>query len=245
MRRFGLVGYPLEHSYSRDFFYKKFDRLGLENHVYQLFEMEFLKEFPALWVKYLDLIGVNVTAPHKENVIQFLDRQDSSVLKVGAANVIMRRQGQLVGYNTDCPSFKESLAYWIDSHQGEALILGSGGTSKAVEVALKELKIHVHIVSRRKTKGNCTYQQLLAHPELIHRFKLIINTTPLGMSPQTKTCPDIPYAHLTDQHYLFDVIYNPQETLFMKRGRQQGAQVKNGLEMLKLQAEKAWNIWNS
>lgn len=244
MKRFGLIGFPLGHSYSREFFQEKFKKLGLKNHTYQLIEMEHLKEFPALWLGNSDLIGVNVTVPHKENVLRFLDRQDISAIKVGAANVVIRENGKLVGYNTDYLSFKESVSEWLGPFKGEALILGSGGSSKAVQAALDELKIDCYQVSRAKTKGDYTYDQLSKQPEILKRFHLIVNTTPLGMYPNPDNCPDIPYQQLTKKHFLFDLVYNPEETLFMKKGMENGASVKNGLEMLRLQAEKSWDIWS-
>ena len=244
MRRFGLVGYPLGHSYSREYFLKKFKELGLKDHVYEFFEMEYLKEFPALWLKHTDLVGVNVTVPHKENVVRFLDHQDLSVIKVGAANVITRKKGKLVGYNTDYLSFKESLTNWMGDFNGEALVLGSGGSSKAVQAALDELKIDYYQVSRLSSKGDYTYSQLAKQPDIMSRFKLIVNTTPLGMYPNIDAAPDIPYEKLTKNHLLFDLVYNPEETQFMKRGAEKGAKVKNGLDMLHLQAEKSWDIWS-
>ncbi len=243
MQRFGLVGFPLGHSYSKEFFQKKFKELKLKDHSYELFEMEYLKEFSALWLTNTDLIGVNVTVPHKEKVVRFLDHQDLSVIKVGAANVIMKRNGKLHGYNTDYPAFKESLKNWIGNFKGEALILGSGGSSKAVAVALEELKIDSYQVSRRKTKGDYTYDQLYKQPDILKRFHLIINATPLGMFPNSDSLPSIPYKHLTKKHHLFDLVYNPKETAFMRKGKEFGAKTKNGFEMLHLQAERAWEIW--
>lgn len=245
MKRFGLVGYPLGHSYSKSFFEDKFKHLGLEDHRYELFEMEYLNEFPALWLTHIDLVGVNVTVPHKEHVIKFLDSQDISSIKVGAVNVVAKKSGKLVGYNTDYISFKESLSNWIGNFRGEALILGSGGSSKAVQAALDELKIDCYQVSRSKRKGDYTYEQLSVQPEILRRFHLIINTTPVGMHPKVEGYPEIPYAELTEKHYLYDLVYNPEETTFMKKGLERGAQVKNGLEMLRLQAERSWDIWNS
>ena len=244
MKRFGLVGFPVGHSYSKDFFQKKFESLGLSDHIYELFELEYLQEFPALWLKHPDLVGMNVTVPHKENVIRFLDRQDISSIKVGATNVVMKRHGKLIGYNTDYLSFKDSLSSWIGDFNGEALILGSGGSSKAIQVALDELKIACYQVSREKMKGDYTYIQLSRQHDIIKRCCLIINTTPLGMFPNSDTCPDIPYHKLSKEHFLFDLVYNPEQTTFMKKGLEQGANVKNGLEMLQLQAERSWNIWN-
>ncbi len=244
MRRFGLVGYPLGHSYSREFFRKKFKKLELKDHIYELFEMEYLKEFPALWLKHTDLVGVNVTVPHKENILRFLDYQDISLIKVGAANVVKKKQGKLVGYNTDLLSFRESLESWVGDFEGEALVLGSGGSSKAVRVGLDDLKIDSYQVSRQRSTGDYTYDQLKDQPEILDRFHLIVNTTPLGMYPDVDNAPDIPYERLTENHFLFDLIYNPEETMFLRKGKKHGAKVKNGLEMLKLQAEKSWDIWN-
>jgi shikimate dehydrogenase len=245
MQRFGLVGFPLGHSYSREFFQNKFKQLGLKDHIYELFEMEYLNEFPALWLKHEDLVGVNVTVPHKENVVRFLDRQDLSAIKVGAANVIKKEKGKLVGYNTDYLAFKESLSKWTGTYSGEALVLGSGGSSKAVQAGLDDLGIDNYRVSRRETKGNYTYDQLYKQPEIIKRFNLIVNATPLGMFPKQEGLPGIPYKHLTKNHFLFDLVYNPEETSFMKKGQVYGAKIKNGYEMLQLQAEGSWKIWKS
>lgn len=244
MNRFGLVGFPLGHSYSQGFFQKKFESLGLEDHTYDVFEMEFLNLFPALWLKHEDLVGVNVTVPHKEDVLKYLDRRDSSAIKVGAANVILRKGGKLIGYNTDYMAFKETLTGWIGKFKGEALILGSGGASKAVQAALSDLNIPFNMVSRVSIGGDYTYDQLSTNPEIIDRFKLIINCTPLGMYPDITTLPSIPYEKIGEEHFLYDLVYNPEETLFLNNGKHNGAKTKNGLEMLELQAEKSWDIWN-
>ncbi len=244
MNRFGLIGYPVGHSYSQDFFTKKFKKLGLKDHVYDLFEMEFLNEFPALWLRHHDLLGVNVTVPHKENVLKYLDNQDASAIKVGAANVILKKKnGQLVGYNTDYMAFKESLNSWIKKYKGEALVLGSGGAAKAVQAGLTDLDIPHNQVSRNKKTGDYTYDQLKSYPEIISRFELIINTTPLGMYPQIETFPDLPYEHIKKGSFTYDLVYNPEETEFLKRSKSHGAKTKNGLEMLQLQAERSWDIW--
>ncbi|WP_420317895.1 shikimate dehydrogenase family protein [Ekhidna sp.] len=245
MKRFGLIGFPVGHSYSQGFFQKKFSKLGLEDHVYDLFEMEYLNEFPALWMRFQDLVGTNVTVPHKENVLKYLDRQDTSSIKVGAANVIYRKKGKLIGYNTDYMAFRKSLNSWIGDFNGEALILGSGGSSKAVQAGLTDLNIPFNMVSRKATGGDYTYDQLKAHPEIIERFKLIINTTPLGMFPNVESFPDLPYKNINGETYMFDLIYNPEETEFLRRGKKHGARIKNGFEMLELQAEQSWEIWNS
>lgn len=245
MRKFGLIGFPLGHSYSKGFFSEKFEKLSLDDHSYELIEIEQINDFPALWLGNKELVGVNVTVPHKENVLRYLDHQDISVIKVGAANVIHRKNGKLFGYNTDYIAFRETLKNWIGDFKGEALVLGSGGSSKAVQAALEELNIDSYQISRLKSKGDYTYEQLLEQPEIIKRFKLIVNTTPLGMFPKVENAPEIPYNLLSSDHYLYDLVYNPSETLFLSRGKERGAKIKNGLEMLELQAEKSWEIWNT
>ena len=243
MKRFGLVGYPLGHSYSQSFFQNKFEKLGLKDHAYDVFEMEHLNEFPSLWLRFKDLIGLNVTVPHKEKILRYLDEQDISSIKVGAANVILRKKNKLIGYNTDYMAFKESLLQWMGTYKGEALILGTGGASKAVQAALADLQIPFSQVSRESGSGDYTYTQLNDNPEIINRFHLIINTTPLGMSPNTESMPDLPYSQLGKNHLLYDLVYNPELTKFLEKGKNQGAKIKNGLEMLELQAEKSWEIW--
>ena len=245
MVRFGLIGYPVGHSYSQNFFTEKFKKLKLKDHVYDLFEMEFLNEFPALWLKHSELKGLNVTVPHKEQVVKYLDKQDASAIKVGAANVILKQGGKLIGYNTDYMAFRESLKAWIGNFKGEALILGSGGASKAVQAGLTDLNIPYNQVSRSVKGGDYTYSQINANPEIITRFKLIVNTTPLGMFPNNESIPDLPYNRIAKGTFFYDLIYNPEETAFMKEGLKNGAKTKNGLEMLELQAERSWDIWNS
>ena len=245
MSHFGLIGYPVGHSYSQNFFQKKFKKLGLKDHSYDLFEMEFLNEFPVLWLKHGKLKGLNVTVPHKENVLKYLDKQDASSIKVGAANVIYKKGGKLIGYNTDYMAFRESLKSWIGSFKGEALILGSGGASKAVQAGLTDLNIPYNQVSRSSKGGDYTYSQIKSNPDIITRFRLIINTTPLGMFPNIETVPDLPYKRIAKGSFFYDLIYNPELTTFLKEGAEQGAKTKNGLEMLELQAEISWDIWNS
>ena len=243
MEKFGLIGHPLGHSYSKKFFTEKFEKLGLNNHKYDLFDMEYLKEFPSMWENH-ELHGVNVTIPHKEHIIGFLDLLDSSAQKVQAVNVVKREHGKLKGYNTDFMSFKETLENWLPHRNLTALVLGSGGASKAVQVALDEIDIDYEVVSRKKTAGDHTYLSCKKSPEVIEENKLIINTSPLGTYPDVDECPDISYEALTSEHFLYDLVYNPEETLFMKKGLENGASVKNGIEMLRLQAEKTWEIWN-
>lgn len=248
MKRFGLIGFPLGHSFSRGYFQEKFERLGLsESHKYEIFEMEFLKDFPSLWEKYPDLLGVNVTVPHKENVRRFLDRLDNSAHKVEAVNVVKKEGNKLVGYNSDYLGFKQSI---INYFQGnitceQALVLGGGGAAKAVEAAFLDLGIKYMVVSRQKLKGDLVYQELKDDPSIVEKAGMIVNTTPLGMHPEVDTKPDIPYDAIHAEQYLYDLVYNPEETAFMKEGRKRGARTKNGLEMLYLQADRAWEIWNS
>ncbi len=245
MKRYGLVGYPLGHSYSKEYFEEKFEKLGLSSHRYDLFEMEYLKDFLAIWERYPDLEGVNVTIPHKINIIRFLDQLDPSVHKVEAVNVVRRKGGKLIGYNADYIAFRESLDDWLESKDLSALVLGSGGSSMAVQSALTELDIDYEVVSRSKDKGDLIYTKLIKDPSIMKDNKLLINTTPLGMHPNVDDGPPIPYELITSDHLLYDLIYNPEKTFFMKEGEKRGAQTKNGMEMLKLQAEESWKIWNS
>jgi shikimate dehydrogenase len=244
LKRYGLIGYPLRHSYSKAYFEKKFAKMGLSNHRYDLIEIEQLKDFPSIWDRYPDLQGVNVTIPHKINIMHFLDHLDASVHKVQAVNVVKKKQGKLVGYNSDAFGFKKSLTKWIGDNKMSALILGSGGSSLAVQAALDDLDIEYEIVSRFADKGDMLYTRLIREPEILEEHKLIINTTPVGMYPEVDDGPPIPYEQITSGHWLFDLIYNPKETFFMKEGMKRGAQAKNGLEMLFYQAEKSWQIWN-
>ena len=248
MKRFGLIGYPLGHSFSRSYFDEKFQKLGLDdNHTYDLFELEYLKDFPSLWERYPDLVGLNVTVPHKENVRRFLDRLDSSALKVEAVNVVKKEGDKLVGYNSDYYAFKMSMKNYFQDHEmvSKGLILGAGGASKAVESAFLELGVKYMVVSREKHKGDLTYEDLDEDHSLVSDVGMIVNTTPLGMHPNLDSKPSIPYDALRPEQYLYDLVYNPEETAFMSEGRSRGCRTKNGLEMLYLQAERAWEIWTS
>lgn len=245
MKQFGLIGFPLGHSFSQKFFSDKFEKLGLENYAYELFEMSSLDEFPSLWSINENLKGLNVTVPHKEAVIKYLDKLDASAMKVGAVNVIQKKGDLLIGYNTDYIAFRNSLKRWLGPLNGKALILGTGGAAKAVQAALADLDIPYAQVSRTANQGDYTYSQLESSPELMEHFRLFINTTPLGMHPNVATCPSLPYHRVMSDSYFYDLVYNPAETSFMKRGIDMGAKAKNGLEMLELQAEKSWEIWTS
>jgi len=245
-KMYGLVGYPLSHSFSKKYFEDKFLREGLAEHYYELFEIRDIEEVHDVIENNPNLIGLNVTIPYKESIIPLLDHLDESANLVGAVNVIKIQNKALTGYNTDFFGFESSLLSWLPQNIEalSAVILGTGGAAKAVEAVLKSSKIPYKLISRRKTVNTLTYDELNAS-SIVAENKLIINTSPLGMSPKIDVCPDIDYNQLNNEHYVFDLIYNPAETKFLRNADSQGAMVKNGLEMLQLQAEKSWEIWSS
>lgn len=250
MNLYGLIGYPLTHSFSKRYFTDKFLREKIKESSYELFEMKSLEELPELLKKKHDLRGLNVTIPYKKDVIAFLDDlDDASAERIGAVNTIkIYADGSTKGFNTDYYGFQQSLVEWFDK-RGEsckyikALVLGNGGAAKAVQVALKDLEMEYTLVSRQRSDDCVSYEGLTQ--EVIENHRLIINTTPLGTFPNTEECPMIPYQWVTRSHYLYDLVYNPAETLFLKKGAEQGATTMNGLKMLELQAEKAWEIWTT
>lgn len=245
MRQFGLIGRTLAHSFSQTYFTQKFYSLSLTEYRYDLFELESIEQLPSLLAANPDLVGLNVTVPYKEIVVPYLTDLAASAARVGAVNVIeCRPDGELRGHNTDYIGFRESVRTFFPHLGGteRALILGTGGAAKAVEVALRDLGIPYWLVSRNPLGAGLTYSELT--PQLLAGHLLIINATPVGTFPHTAECPPLPYEALTPQHYLFDLVYNPTETLFMAKGREAGAQVKNGFEMLCFQAEEAWKIWH-
>lgn len=248
MPKFGLLGRTLSHSFSKKYFTEKFEKLGLIDYNFSLFEIPQISDFPKLVQSHLPLNGMNVTIPYKEEVIPYLDGLDISAQNVGAVNVIkFLENGKLIGYNSDCYGFKTSLLNTLKLENLDlpksALILGTGGAAKAVLAVLRDINIGYKIVSRELGKGDLTYSDL--DHELISTHSLIVNASPLGTYPKVEECPSIPYQHLTSHHLLFDLVYNPETTLFMSQGAKYNAKVNNGLEMLHLQAEKAWEIWNS
>jgi len=241
---YGLIGKKLGHSFSKRYFTEKFAREKIANCIYQLFEIDAIDQLPELIKTERNLIGLNVTIPYKQEIIPVLSSIDKTAERIGAVNVVRLTDDGLVGFNSDYYGFKNSLNNWIGHPPGiKALVLGTGGSSRAVHVALDDLGIKYHGVSRSKGPSNITYDDL--SKEVLSSCHLIINTTPLGMFPETKAYPDIPYDYLSSDHCLFDLVYNPLDTEFMKRGQVKGARVKNGIEMLELQAEKSWEIWNS
>ncbi|WKN32859.1 shikimate dehydrogenase [Porifericola rhodea] len=241
---YGLIGYRLSHSFSRKYFSDKFQREHISNAEYGLFELEDIQELPELLEEQPEIRGLNVTIPYKQQVMRYLDELDGSAKKVGAVNTIKFLKGKRIGYNTDYYGFKESLEKWVEGAKIEkALILGTGGASRAVKCALYDMGIEYIMVSREASEHAVSYAELKEKYDL-QDYPLIINTTPLGMSPHTEVCPDLSYEKLSASHLCYDLVYNPEETLFMKKAAEQGAAVKNGMEMLHLQAEKSWEIWN-
>ena len=244
MIKLGLIGYPLVHSFSKKYFNEKFDNENIKNVSYQNYELKNINELKSLIKRNSDLRGLNVTIPYKEKVIKYLYKIDEKYLNIGAVNVIKIIDNKLFGINTDYEAFKITLKEWLDnSFNSKALILGTGGSSKSVSLALKELNIDHNFVSRKKRKNVFSYEELL-DIKIFSNYKLIINTTPLGMYPKINLLPNIPYRLITKNYYLYDLLYNPETTKFLEKGKRKGAKIKNGLEMLHLQAELSWNYWN-
>lgn len=243
MRLFGLIGFPLTHSFSRKYFTEKFKKEGIPGCRYELFPLESIEELPALLAQHPELEGLNVTIPYKKEVLRYLD---TSTLPDGlrACNCIRIRGDRREAYNTDYLGFEKSLVPLLRPHHRKALVLGNGGATVAVVFALRRLGIDPVIVSRALHNGSAlTYAQL--EPSTVAEHTLIINTTPLGMHPNADTCPAIPYGALTPLHLLYDLVYNPAKTLFLQKGEERGAVIKNGEEMLVLQAEESWRIWEN
>jgi shikimate dehydrogenase len=245
MKVYGLIGYRLSHSFSKKYFSEKFKRENIAGCVYENFPLESIQEFPKLLKETSGFKGCNVTIPYKEEVIAYLDELDAAAKEIGAVNVVkILPDGRLKGYNSDYYGFKTSLEKFIPlQKKHKALVLGTGGAAKAVAVALKDLSIPFQYVSRNKIENGITYNEL--NEKIIKENTIIINTSPLGMYPDIDTYPTIPYQFLTEEHYLYDLVYNPEVTTFMQKGKAFGAHVENGLGMLIGQAEKAWEIWNS
>lgn len=243
---YGLIGFPLTHSFSKTYFNNKFESENI-NAEYLNFEIPDIGDLMEVVAEYPDLCGLNVTIPYKEQVIPYMDEMDADAAAIGAVNVIkfMRSKGddlRFKGYNSDIVGFSDSIRPLLTPYRDKALVLGTGGASKAVVRGLQNLGVESQLVSRSKKEGVITYGEIDA--EIMATHKIIVNTTPLGMYPHVDECPDIPYGLLTPQHLCYDLLYNPDVTLFMKRAREMGAEVKNGLEMLLLQAFESWRIWN-
>ena len=246
---YGLLGYPLGHSFSKNYFNDKFAAEGIDAE-YINFEIPSITDLKEVLDDHPELSGLNVTIPYKEQVMPYLDALDPEADAIGAVNVIKILRGdsvddddfELIGYNSDVVGFRNSLSPLLTPERKKALILGTGGAAKAVRQGLISLGVEPVYVSRTAREGILTYDDLT--PEVMAEYKVIVNTTPLGMYPKVDACPPIPYEYLTPGHLLYDLIYNPDVTTFMKKGRAHGAEVKNGLEMLLLQAFESWRIWN-
>ncbi len=240
---FGLIGKNISYSFSKTYFNSKFISLNLSGYSYENFDIPNLEEFPSLIKRNNTLRGLNVTIPYKEEIIPYLDSLDKKAKRIGAVNTIKFTKEGLKGYNTDVYGFKKSIQPFLKESHKKALILGTGGASKAVAFVLKELGISFKYVSRNPIGDQVGYSEL--NKKIISTHTVLINCTPLGTFPDTAAKPGIPYEFLTSNHLLFDLIYNPEKTAFLLSGEQKGAIICNGAEMLELQAEKAWQIWNS
>jgi shikimate dehydrogenase len=243
MKLYGLLGKTLKHSFSKTYFTNKFTALGIDDCQYENYELGSIEELPELLMKNPAIKGLNVTIPYKQDVLSFLNEKNDIVQQVGACNTIKISEGKLSGFNTDVVGFMQSLKKLLEPHHTNALILGTGGSSKAVEYSLKELGLNYQNVSRKESSSAISYESL--DKNILATHQVVINTTPLGMFPNINEAPPIPYEFLTPDHLLFDLIYNPEKTIFLQRGEERGAKIANGLEMLLLQAEESWRIWNS
>jgi len=245
MRLFGLIGYPLGHSFSVPYFTRKFREEKIEAE-YRNFPLEHIGDFEKLVKMEPGLVGLNVTVPYKQKIIPFLDALNPTARSIGAVNTIFfcRKDGRLslLGYNTDVIGFERSLKEHLKEEHKQALVLGTGGSSKAVTAVLSGMGLAYQMVSRQRREGMLTYDQL--DDKIMENHTLIINTTPLGMFPEVETNPNIPYNKITSRHLLFDLVYNPEETRFLSLGKEQGASIVNGSDMLTYQAEGSWEIWN-
>ena len=244
MRKFGLIGKKLGHSFSKKYFTAKFEREGIADAQHDLYELDKAEDLGELLQREPELVGLNVTIPYKQEVIPLLDELDDAAARIGAVNTISIKNGHTKGFNTDYIGFKTTLEdFYPKDKYKQALVLGTGGAAKAVCTALSDLGIPYTSVSRTPKQGELSYVQLTE--QTIKEYNLIVNTTPLGMAPNIHTMPDIPYEGITPEHYVYDIVYNPEKTLFLERCEKNGARIINGIGMLHGQAEAAWQIWNA
>lgn len=242
-KKFGLLGKNISYSFSKGYFTEKFKKINFTHYSYKNFNVESIEQFPKIIAETKNLKGMNVTIPYKETVIPFLSKLSKNAKTIGAVNTIkISKNGTLKGYNTDFHGFKKSIKPLLKKHHQKALILGTGGASKAVAFALRKLGIEFDFVSRNPSEYELSYAEL--NQELFSEYHIIINTTPVGTFPDTEKCPELDYSLFTDKHIAYDLIYNPEETKFLRLAKENGATIKNGYDMLIYQAEKAWEIWN-
>ncbi len=239
--RFGLLGKNISYSFSKGYFTDKFSNLELEGYSYENFDLQSIDELPELLASNPDVKGLNVTIPYKQEVIPYLNKMDAQAKEIGAVNTIKFDGKRLIGYNTDAYGFQKSIEPFLKPHHTKALILGTGGASKAIAFVLGELGIGVTHVSRNPGATQIGYPDL--NPSVLENHSIVVNCTPMGTHPNVDQKPDIPYSHITEKHLLFDLIYNPEKTAFLKEGKQRDADIVNGLRMLELQADRAWEIW--
>ncbi len=244
-KKFGLIGAAVSHSFSKAFFDEKFFQEGLRDYHYDLYPLTSIDQLTTLLQESPELCGLNVTIPYKEQVMKYLSSISPDATTIGAVNVIKIQGNVLSGFNTDSDAFRETVEKWFPNPSGsQALILGTGGSAKAVQVALRKLNIPFKLASREKGHGDYVYADLGKKSTILSSYNLIINTTPLGMTPNTNAFPPIDYEVLGPDHFVYDLIYNPARTLFLQKAEMHGCTIKNGLEMLHVQAEKSWKIWN-
>ena len=245
MKMYGLIGYPLGHSFSKQYFTEKFEKEGIADCMFEAFPILSIDEFPALLKNNPALKGLSVTIPYKEQVLQFVDELSDEVKAIGATNSIKIRNGKLTAYNTDIAGFEKSFIKLLQPYHKKALVLGTGGASKAVQYVLRKLQIDYLVVTRNKEGkvNHITYADI--NETLMKEYSIIINCSPVGMHPNDNIAPSIPYQFISANHYLYDLVYKPAETLFLKNGKERGAAVQNGYEMLLIQAEESWRIWNN
>ena len=244
MNLYGLIGYPLGHSFSKQYFTEKFAREGLSDCRFEAFPISSIDQFTALIKEHKSLKGLSVTIPYKEQVLDFVTELSDEVKYIGATNSIKIIGEKLIAYNTDIIGFEQSFCKGLQDHHKKALVLGTGGASKAVQYVLKKLAIDFLVVTRNEhlKAGQINYSMI--DERIMNEYFIIINCTPIGMSPKENDCPEIPYEYIQPNHYLYDLVYKPKKTQFLQKGEQKGAIIQNGYEMLLIQAEASWKIWN-
>ena len=245
MNLYGLIGFPLGHSFSKQYFTEKFVREGLSDCSFEAFPISSINKFPALIKEHTTLKGLSVTIPYKEQVLDFVTELSDEVKYIGATNSIKIIGEKLIAYNTDIIGFEQSFCKMLQQSHKKALVLGTGGASKAIQYVLKKLGMDFLVVTRSENLKNGQINYNMIDEKMMNEYLVIINCTPIGMSPNENACPNIPYQFIKPNHYLYDLVYKPEKTLFLQKGEEKGALVQNGYEMLLIQAEASWKIWNN